>query len=418
MAIASTRELRGHVEAEAPGLRFIDLGALGEVAALLRRNEESASLDRWFARGSLRIVEGLTAAWPVLYDGLAAHLARERPQVMVVDLFTPAGMCAAEAQRVPFVVNNPDLLAAVSVRLLPPADDVPFLFSGRSIRDVGPAQRLAGPLLRRVAGLAVTLTIGRKLNALRRSRGLPPVDIHERLRGRLILVDGAFGLEYRRPLPPFVQMVGPMLPLTAPPLPAELLGWLDAGPPVVYANLGTLAVAPAEQLAKMAEAFEIPDARVLWVLRNARAPARLPPTVRLIDWGPSPLAVLSHPNVRVHVSHCGINAVHESLHAGKPIVGIPMFADQRDMAVRVADAGVGLFVDKRRFGAGDLRGAIARVLRDDTFRAHIPAVQASFEAAGGVRRAADLIEQAAGTAPLSHIGEHRAAAGALLAGER
>jgi MGT family glycosyltransferase len=227
---------------------------------------------------------------------------------------------------------------------------------------------------------------------------LPPTTLDGLLRGRRTLVCGAFGLEYPRPLPASVEMVGPMLPRDEPPLPAEMKTWLDAGPPVVYANMGTLAVAPPGQLSKMREAFAELDARVLWILKAPQAatlPTPVPANVRILGWGPAPLAVLRHPNVRALVSHCGINSVHESLTAGTPIVGIPMFADQLDMAVRVADAGAGLWLDKHQFSPEALRTAIARVLDDETFRARIPPIQAVFARAGGVRRAADLIQQTA-----------------------
>src|SRR5690606_21035248 len=118
----------------------------------------------------------------------------------------------ADLAGVPFVVNNPDLLGALPVRLLPPADHLPLLFSGRGRRQVGPWQRLTAPVARRVAALAASVTVGRQLNRLRASRGMPPIDIHEMLRGRQVLVNGAFGLEYERPLPPEVAMVGGMLP--------------------------------------------------------------------------------------------------------------------------------------------------------------------------------------------------------------
>jgi MGT family glycosyltransferase len=396
VAVASLREMRDHVASESPNLPFVDLGVLGPIADELRRNEQAASLDPNFARGAYRITKGLWPLWPAMFDGLVSAIAADRPDVMVVDLFTPAGFSAAEATRVPFVVNNADLLSSISVKLLPPADHVPFLFSRRSIRDVGIGQRVAGPLLRRFATALTSLTMGRELNRLRRSRGLPAIDLHDMLRDRLILVNAAFGLEYQRPLPPSIELVGPMLPATIPELPLEMDGWLSEGPPVVYANLGTLAVAPDRQLATMVDAFGSDAFRVLWILKApqaARLPARLPGNLRILDWGPAPLAILAHSKVKVFVSHCGINSVHESLHAGTPIVGIPMFADQRDMAVRIADAGVGLWLDKRRFSAGDLRAAVVRVLDDGEFQHNISAIQQAFARAGGVRRAADLIEQ-------------------------
>lgn len=398
VAFAGAREVQRHVAAEAPAVPFLDLGPIGSIAGDLRRAQVSASLDSSFVRGTQRIVDALWAVWPSMFDGLAAAIATRRPDVAVVDLFSSAGISAADAAGVPCVVNNPDLLGVISPRLLPPADHLPFLFSGRSRHDVGWWQPFIGPLVRQLAASVTSTTVGRPLNRLRASRGLAAVDVHGMLRDRQVLVDGAFGLEYRRPLPANVAMVGAMLPDDIPPLPPELAAWLSEGPPVVYANLGTLVVAPPRQLEEMTAALTDDRFRTLWILESEQAshlPAGLAPGVRVLEWGPPPLAVLAHPNVAVFVSHCGINSVHESVRAGTPIVGVPMFADQRDMAVRVADAGIGLWLDKRRFTAAQLRTAVLRVLNDDSFRQALPPVQRALVDAGGVRRAADLIERAA-----------------------
>ena len=217
VAIASTRN-GAHAAAESPTVPFIDLGPLGDMAGRLRRDQEAASLDRNFARGTFQIVRGLAAVWPTMFEGLKRSLETDRPDVMVIDLFTSAALSLAESQGIPFVVNNPDLLASLPVTLLPPADHLPMLFSGRSKRDVGLLQRMVAPLLRRVAAFAAAQTIERDLNRLRAGSHLPPITIDRLLRGRPILVDGAFGIEYERLLPPEVHMIGPMLPASAPPL--------------------------------------------------------------------------------------------------------------------------------------------------------------------------------------------------------
>ena len=395
-AVATMSEARPHVEGKARGVDFVDLGPLGPLAQKLRQMEEEISIEPDFMKGTWRIMRSLNAQWTPMYDGLLAALRRDRPDVLIVDFATAAGIDAGETEGIPVILNNADLLAAISVKLLPPADHVPRIFSGMSIRKIGPGQRALSAVLRTVAPTLVSLTFGRELNAVRATRGLPPVDVNLWHKDRLILVDCAFGLEYSRPLPPHVQMVGPMLPEAIEPLPEDYQRWLEQGPPVVYVNLGTLAMAPREQIAKMVEAFGGEDDRVLWVLRkpmHALLPEPLPGNIRIIEWGPPPISILSHPNVRAFVSHCGINSVHESLFAGTPIVGIPMLADQRDMGARVEDAGVGLWLDKTHFTAMELRRAISRVLRDDSFRSGIPAIQESFRLAGGVPRAADLIER-------------------------
>jgi UDP:flavonoid glycosyltransferase YjiC (YdhE family) len=392
-------EARPHIEGAAHGVEFVDLGPLGPLAQQYRQIEEEVSRDPDFVKGTWRIMRGVNAMWAPMYDGLVAALRRDRPDVVIADFASAAGIDAGETEGIPVVLNNADLLPAISLELLPPADDVPRLFSGMSIRKIGPGQKALTALLRIIAPHLVSLTYGRALNAVRGTRGLPPIDVNLWHKDRPILVDGAFGLEYPRALPANVHMVGPMLPPHIEPLTDDYQRWLGDGPPVVYVNLGTLAMAPREQLAKMVAAFGSDEHRVLWVLRkpqHALLPDSLPANLRIIEWGPPPISILWHPNVRVFVSHCGINSVHESLFAGTPIVGIPMLADQRDMGARVQDAGAGVWLNKTRFTADELRQAIARVMHDHAFRDAIPPIQESFRSAGGVSRAADLIERYAG----------------------
>jgi hypothetical protein len=52
------------------------------------------------------------------------------------------------------------------------------------------------------------------------------------------------------------------------------------------------------------------------------------------------------PALRLFISHCGINSAHESLYFAKPLLCVPLFADQQDMAVRVVDSGAGRMVAK------------------------------------------------------------------------
>lgn len=399
VAFAGFSEVQSRVAQEAPSVPFVDLGRLGSITDSLRATMQAASRDPNYVRGTYGITRSLGALWGPMFDGLATVIAEDRPDVMVVDLFSSAGMAVAETTGIPVVVNNPDLLAALPVTLLPPADHLPLLFSGLSKREISAFRRtILSPLLRKVAAFLVTRTIDRNLNRLRQARGLPPTSAHKLLEDRLVLVNGAFGLEYERPLPPRVEMVGPMLDDNVPVLPEDLETWLSEGTPVVYVNLGTLVEAPQDQIEKMLEALASTKFRSLWILSPSQSehlPEALPAGMRLLQWGPRPLAILSHPNVRVFVSHCGINSAYESMVAGTPIVGIPMFADQRDMAVRVFDAGAGLWVDKARFTAASLRGAIERVLDEPSFRRSIPGIQEAIRQSGGVRKAASLIERAA-----------------------
>ena len=398
VGVAAMREMGPHVAADAPGIPFVDLGSLGELHGVLRQAEADACADSNYRRGGLRLMPALSRVWAPMFDGLVSAIGSDRPDLLMADIFTWSGIAAAEATRTPLAINNPSLLTGVPFGLMPPAPQVPLLTTGQSIHRIGLVQRALDPIIRRLMFVALSTTVGREYHALRRSRQLPVVGLDDALRHVLILVNGAFGLEYQRPLPPNVEMVGPMLSGDVPVLTPELAGWLADGPPVIYVNLGTVSIASPVQLTRIASAITANDSRALWVLKPAQAallPDPLPPGIRIANWVPSPRAVLAHPNVRVFLSHCGINSVHESLAAGTPIVGIPMLADQRDMAMRVADAGAGLWLEKSTFTTYELRRALARVLNEPSFRTPIPALQDAFVRAGGVARAADLIERAA-----------------------
>src|SRR6185295_17990777 len=69
VAVATANEMRSHVLSETPDVPFVDLGALGPVSDSLRGDHEAASLDPNFARGTYRIVHGLSAVWPMMFDG-------------------------------------------------------------------------------------------------------------------------------------------------------------------------------------------------------------------------------------------------------------------------------------------------------------------------------------------------------------
>jgi UDP:flavonoid glycosyltransferase YjiC (YdhE family) len=394
VAMATTDEMRGYVEDSFPDVRFASIGTDPTGPRSKRALQARVSAASNLIGGTLDIMRWINSLWPTMFDGLLAEVRRDRPDVLVVDLVTTAGMDVAELEGIPYVVNNADLLTIISVALLPPAPGVPLLFSGRSIYRIGRLDRLLNPLLRWLGATMFDLMLSVPLNRLRNTRGLRPRRTSRRPDGVLIMTDSAFGLEYNRPLPPLMQMVGPMLDDTPAVLAEELQTWLGTGLPVVFVNLGTLARPGEHLLDQIARGLESSEFRALWVLREP-PPMSLPANVRVERWVDSQTGVLAHPNVRVFVSHCGINSVHESLSAGTPVVGLPIMADQRDMAQRVADAGVGVILDKRRLSPKDLGHAIRTVLHEPKFTRNIAPIQASFELAGGVRRAADLIEHVA-----------------------
>ncbi len=56
--------------------------------------------------------------------------------------------------------------------------------------------------------------------------------------------------------------------------------------------------------------------------------------IRFTKWAPQN-DVLGHPAVKAFITHAGSNSLYEAAYHGKPIVCIPLMADQFDQAARV-----------------------------------------------------------------------------------
>ena len=54
------------------------------------------------------------------------------------------------------------------------------------------------------------------------------------------------------------------------------------------------------------------------------------------------LLALAHPNVRLFIEHCGLLSTQEAIHCGLPLVGIPIYGDQRVNVARIVCYGIGI----------------------------------------------------------------------------
>ena len=93
------------------------------------------------------------------------------------------------------------------------------------------------------------------------------------------------------------------------------------------------------------------------------------------------------------ITHAGLNTVLEALIHGVPMVSLPRFADHPGMAARIVHAGAGLRASYAHFTAEQLRPMVQRLLDDNSFRQRAGTLGRTLLAAGGVDRAADIVEQ-------------------------
>ena len=95
------------------------------------------------------------------------------------------------------------------------------------------------------------------------------------------------------------------------------------------------------------------------------------------------------------VTHCGFNTVMDSLSCGTPMVALPIAFEQPATGARLARAGVAAVL-QRMPTVGRIRRAMRQVLLDDSYRMNAGSLAVEIAQAGGVRRAADLVEQSCG----------------------
>ncbi len=118
----------------------------------------------------------------------------------------------------------------------------------------------------------------------------------------------------------------------------------------------------------------------------------LPGNPLVVNYAPQtellPLAALT-------ITHAGMNTTQQSLYFGVPMVAIPLTHDQPAIAARLERTGAGIVIPPRQLTSVRLRAAVEAILpRDSKFREHAQRLKEASRRAGGVERAAAIVEEA------------------------
>lgn len=177
------------------------------------------------------------------------------------------------------------------------------------------------------------------------------------------------------------------------PFPYEKL----TGKPLIYASMGTLQNRLTWVFQTIASACEGLDAQLVISLGGSAKPESLP------NLPGNPLVVEYAPQIEIlekatmMITHAGMNTTMECLKNGVPMVAIPVANDQPGVATRIAWTGAGEFISLKKLNVPRLRNAVKRVLTEESYKQNALRLQQATIRAGGVSRAADIIEQAVST---------------------
>jgi UDP:flavonoid glycosyltransferase YjiC (YdhE family) len=166
------------------------------------------------------------------------------------------------------------------------------------------------------------------------------------------------------------------------------------GKPLIYASLGTLQNRKWEIFQTIAEACVGLDTQLAISLGNPNSQESgwtLPGSPIVVPYAPHQQLI---ERASLIVTHAGMNTVLGALSSGVPLVAIPVTNEQPGIATRVARTGAGEVVPLARLSVPKLKAVIQRVLTEDSYKNNASRLQEAICRAGGVNRAADIIEQA------------------------
>eukprot|EP00434_Breviolum_minutum_P003474 symbB.v1.2.003055.t1/scaffold161.1/size290820/6 len=239
---------------------------------------------------------------------------------------------------------------------------------------------------------------------LREELGLKPLELLEAPStaangGRpLLCILSHWGLDRARPVPPRAVLVGPVddySTLQTPDLPKSVEDWLQ-NRKTVYISFGTN-VKPKKQVFRAilsaAETLK-EEVQFLWDAEEQQVQALLnADSAHMMDLPQNvlfarvpQLSVL--PRVNAFITHCGLNSVHEALHFGVPMLGLPFLGDQLVTARLLVEIGAGLRLSVPNLQAEQLEEALKMLLNTSSF------AQAALHAGGLGRRAGGAVSAA------------------------
>jgi MGT family glycosyltransferase len=165
------------------------------------------------------------------------------------------------------------------------------------------------------------------------------------------------------------------------------------GKPVIYISFGTIFNKQPDFYRTCLEAFADTKYQVVIAIG---------PSVPLEELGPLPANFLVDqyvpqfrilPRTALFISHGGINSVVEALWHGVPLLMFPVWGDQFWVAQHIEKLGAGKVQKHLRISAPRLRALAESVLSQPSYGQASKQLGESLQAAGGVSKAADAIEQ-------------------------
>ena len=392
---------RSKKSAERAGIAYVsvDINANYEMfEQLLEEARSGTTLTGWLqnmygtAAKLLRMVDNVTRT---TLSALDTPSLRKYDLLVATEVTSPLAMCLSKKWGVPLVIvstvpefflHSKPFWPFPGVGPLQQSDDVDFL------------GRLFDTVEKHVT--SSFLPFGTKVTSLAMDC---PVTASEAANGPGVsipnIIPTVIGFEYPHPVSPLTTYTGPILISSDEPLAEEALKWLDARPEgsVVYIHIASNFYLKKAAAWAIVEGLYATGYNAVW---NMQEKSRyildglvINEKIMLVEDVPQ-LTVMRHRSVKMAILHSGINDIHEAVYCGLPVIVLPMVTgsgDQWGNAARVVGRGLGVMLNPANLSGTQVAESI-RLIEMGKYQGNVNKLQKIFRHAGGVVKAADLVE--------------------------
>lgn len=188
--------------------------------------------------------------------------------------------------------------------------------------------------------------------------------------GALVFANSHFSLTFPQPHVPSIIDIGGInidRSKTSDDLPEEFKSFLDgAAEGAILFSMGSFYSArmlKPEVRQAFVNVFAKLNQRVIWNY-NLNDTAELPMNILARPWLPQ-AEILAHPQLKLFITHGGMLSTTEAIYYGVPLIGIPIFSEQRINIGRSVMQGNAIRLDIARLSEATLERAIKEILHDE-----------------------------------------------------
>jgi UDP:flavonoid glycosyltransferase YjiC (YdhE family) len=342
--------------------------------------------------------------------------AEDRPDLMICDYVAAGCIDSAVKHTLPLVIGY----QTFTYHLPPPYLNLLPGLSSTTIEGKSFLQRFKSMVIDRFfiirdyfAGITAFDEV-RKLHGVQKRLSFPAFDYMG-----LGLVNNFIGLENPRQLPTHLNMIGPIMSESYPPLTTDLQEFLDNNAKVLYIAFGSKGQARPKLAEFLLAQFQrainegVADA-IVWGGLSKFTLERFPKSytlngkeystdsmldgsnskIKLMGWAPQQ-SILDHPNTKLFLSHGGLDSVYESVTSGTPMLFLPFLGDQPGNSMLLTERGVGDYIDYPKMSSDQVYEKLKRLMDPDNLEvlAKVKQLQLIIKfSSSRTQLAADLVE--------------------------